>query len=151
MDPFTISLLLEGANLGLNFLGGLQRRKAEREQRKTIKQLALTDIAAIQTKLQEDIGDIERTGASFKHEQRAMIGASGVKLSSGSPLALLQKTDVGIGRDIQRLKDQAAVDIERLRIEAGLPSGEEMEKLKKFPVAYSGLFHRKLKQPLRKK
>ncbi len=117
--------------IGRSIIGGEQQKVREKEERKLMQASSLQDIATLQIQTDKYLTDIQEKGAAFKHEQKAMIGASGVKLTSGSPLAMLQKTDTGIQRDIDNLMDTYVGNVKKYLLESGLATKDWLDKIKR--------------------
>ena len=76
--------------------------------------------AARQTRLETGwkIADLQVQQKQFRGTQMALIGRSGVSLSSGSPLALMGETSRRQIEDVRRLKQQGEWEAESLLTQA---------------------------------
>jgi hypothetical protein len=110
---------------GASLIGGALKAKAISEQSKAEEAAAREQSAqrrreAAQTRIETElnIGDLQTQQKQFLGTQQAMIGRSGVKLTSGSPLALLSETGARMSEDVRRLRQQGEWVAENIGWEA---------------------------------
>jgi len=96
---------------GAALVGGIISAAATSQQSKAEEEMALAN----QTQAEKEAGqireayglqlsDLKTQQARFMGQQKAMIGKSGVKLTTGSPLELLAETSRVHAEDVRRLK-----------------------------------------------
>ena len=124
-------ILPELFQMGSSIIGGQQQMARDKKARQLMQVSSLSDIAMLQSQTDKHLTNIQEGGAAFKHEQKAMIGASGGKLTSGSPLAMLQKTDTDIQRDITNLMDIYVGNVKKHLLESELLPQHSIETIKR--------------------
>ncbi len=124
-------ILPELFQMGGTLLAGRQQMTRDEKARQLMQVSSLSDIAMLQSQTDKHLTNIQEGGAAFKHEQKAMIGASGVKLTSGSPLAMLQKTDTDIQRDVTNLMDIYVGNVKKHLLESELLPQQSLESIKR--------------------
>jgi hypothetical protein len=112
------ALVIAAIAAGASLIGGALKTKALSDESKA-EEAAARDEAA-QTRLETDwkIGDLQTQQKQFLGNQQAMIGRSGVKLSSGSPLAFMSETSSRMTEDVRRMRQQGEWDAEAMEAEA---------------------------------
>lgn len=98
------SVIMGAIALGSAVIGGITSAVAGWKQSKALEEQAEANAAQVAIETAQQIADIREEGAELAGTQRAMIGASGVSLKTGSPLAVLRDTQRGIQKDIKRVQ-----------------------------------------------
>ncbi len=114
MFAFIIGAIAAGAAL----IGGALKAKAASEESKAEEAAAREEAAQTRQATEFKVEDLQLQQKQFAGTQQAMIGRSGVKLSSGSPLALISETSRRMTQDVQRLRQQGEWDAEAMEAEA---------------------------------
>jgi hypothetical protein len=120
----TALLVLGAIAAGAQLLGGIfgaiglsQQSQAQEQEAEAQAQLAEQTAAAERARAEEiagqirqetewNVADLETQQRQFRGQQVALIGRSGVRVSSGSPAALLAETGRRQGEDVRRLRQQ---------------------------------------------
>ncbi len=110
--------LIAGIAAGAALLGGALKAKAASDQSKAEEAAAREDALQKRQETEWKVSDLQTRQRQFLGEQQAMIGRSGVKLSSGSPLALISETGGRMSEDVRRMRQQGEWDAESLEAEA---------------------------------
>jgi hypothetical protein len=103
---------------GVALLGGALKAKAISEESKAQEAAARDEAAQTRIETQWKVEDLQTQQKQFMGTQQAMIGRSGVKLSSGSPLALLSETGARMSEDVRRMRQAGEWGAEALEAEA---------------------------------
>jgi len=111
---FIIGMIAAGAAL----IGGGLKAAAVSEESKAQEAAARDEAAQTRVETQWRVEDLQTQQKQFLGTQQALIGRSGVKLSSGSPLALLSETGARMSEDVRRLRQQGEWGAEALEAEA---------------------------------
>jgi hypothetical protein len=115
MDPFTwIAIIAAGAAL----IGGALKAKAASDESKAEEAAAREEAEQTRQATEFKVEDLQLQQKQFAGTQQAMIGRSGVKLTSGSPLALIGETSRRMSQDVSRLRQQGEWDAEAMEAEA---------------------------------
>jgi hypothetical protein len=104
--------------VGALAIGGALKAKAISEESKAQEAAAREESAQIRKETQWNIEDLQTQQKQFMGQQQAMIGRSGVKLTSGSPLALLGETSRRMTEDVRRMWQQGEWQAEHLEAQA---------------------------------
>lgn len=104
--------------------------KAQQEMAEANKTQAEKEAEQIAQATEFQISDLKTQQARFRGHQKAVIGRSGVELSSGSPLALQAETARMMSEDVRRLSLAGKWEKEARLFEAS-QYGEEAEAYKK--------------------
>jgi hypothetical protein len=97
-------LIMGAVALGAAVIGGITSAVATSKQSKALEEQARANQAQVLKETEETVGDIRLEGGQFASMQKAMIGASGVSMKSGSPLATIMDTQQKIEKDISRVR-----------------------------------------------
>lgn len=89
---------LFSAGIGMSAMGEKQKGEAQAAWLKYDSALAKREAEITEKKTSYEVASLRRQGEKFKAEQRATVGASGVRLE-GSPLEVLAETASEIERD----------------------------------------------------
>jgi cell division protein FtsB len=111
---FIIGMIAAGAAL----IGGGLKAAAVSEESKAQEAAARDEAAQTRVETQWKVEDLQTQQKQFLGTQQALIGRSGVKLSSGSPLALLSETGARMSEDVRRMRQQGEWGAEALEAEA---------------------------------
>ena len=103
---------------GAAIIGGGLKAKAESEASKAQEAAARDEAAQTRVETQWKVEDLQTQQKQFLGTQQALIGRSGVKLSSGSPLALLGETGARMTEDVRRMRQAGEWGAEALEAEA---------------------------------
>ncbi len=112
----TMAIIAAGAAL----LGGVASAVAVSKESKAKEEAARSAADQVRKETQWKIGDLQTQQKQFMGTQQAMIGRSGVKLTSGSPLALMGETSRRMAEDVRRMYQQGEWDAEAMLEEADL-------------------------------
>jgi hypothetical protein len=114
MFAFIIGAIAAGAAL----IGGVLKAKAASDESKAEEAAAREEAAQTRQATEFKVEDLQLQQKQFAGTQQAMIGRSGVKLTSGSPLALIGETSRRMSQDVARLRQQGEWDAEAMEAEA---------------------------------
>ena len=117
---------------GAALIGGLFKAKAASDQSKAEEAAAREEARQTRIETEWKVGDLQLQQKQFLGTQQAMIGRSGVKLSSGSPLALISESSRRMSQDVSRLRQQGEWDAEAMEAEADV-----LKKTRPYEVAGS--------------
>lgn len=131
-----LGLIAAGAGLLggiMNAVSTAQASQAQQEEAVAQAELAESQAAQLTAQAQETagqirketewkIGDLQTQQRQFMGQQKVLIGRSGVKLSSGSPLALLTETSRRAGEDVRRMWQQGEWGAENVLAQASMES-----------------------------
>jgi hypothetical protein len=112
--------LFAGLAAGAALIGGALKAKAVSEESKAEEAAAREEALQVRKETEWKVGDLRTQQKQFAGTQQAMIGRSGVKLTSGSPLALLSETSRRMSEDVRRLQQQGEWEAEHLEAEADI-------------------------------
>lgn len=127
------AILAAGAAIAGGIAGavaGSKASKAQQEMAEANKAQAEKEAEQIAEATRLQISDLKTQQARFMGHQKAMIGRSGVELSTGSPLALQAETARMMSEDVRRLTLAGKWEKEGRLFEAS-QYGEEAEMYKK--------------------
>lgn len=114
MFAFIIGAIAAGAAL----IGGALKAKALSDESKAEEAAAREEAQQTRQRTEFQVEDLQLQQKQFAGTQQAMIGRSGVKLTSGSPLALIGETSRRMTQDVSRLRQQGEWDAEAMEAEA---------------------------------
>ena len=98
-------LILGGLGLafqvGSTIVGGIAAKEAADTEADILEQ----EGAFYKKQAIEEAGRFEEAGESFISGQKAGFAAGGVKLGTGSPLAVMQESEANLAQDVARIKE----------------------------------------------
>lgn len=122
---------------GAALIGGItsaaaasQVSKAQQEMAEANRAQAIKEARQIEEATQLQISDLRTQQKRFMGQQKALIGKSGVLLTSGSPLALVAETSRMAAEDVRRLSLAGQMEKETRLFEAS-QFGEQAEMYRK--------------------
>jgi hypothetical protein len=118
--PWLIAIAVGALALGGALKATAISKESKAEEAAAREQSAQRRREAAQTRIETEwnVGDLQTQQKQFMGTQQAMIGRSGVKLTSGSPLALLSETGARMSEDVRRLRQQGEWAAENIGWEA---------------------------------
>jgi len=89
---------------GAALWGGVVRARSASQQSKAAEKTALANKAHVEEETALQMKDLQTQQKQFSGQQRTLIGRAGVKLTTGSPLALQAETARRMAEDQRRLQ-----------------------------------------------
>lgn len=112
--------LFAGLAAGAALLGGAVKAKAASEESRAKEAAAREEALQVRKETEWKVGDLQLQQKQYAGQVTARIGASGVKISSGSPLALQAENARRMTQDVERLRQQGEWEAEHLEAEADI-------------------------------
>lgn len=107
-------------------IGAAQTSKAQQEMAEANQTQAEKEAEQIQEASRLQVSDLKTQQKQFMGQQKALIGRSGVKLTTGSPVALMAETSRRATEDVRRLELAGQMETEARLFEAS-QYGEQAE------------------------